>query len=99
MDRRVVGNSFLPHAYILTERGVPEPIFVVAVLGANRLLRIDLDLQSHRATFVRQVLSSIPSKLNLMGEISAFGKVTGFWINYAENRAVPFCCYLVKSRS
>jgi hypothetical protein len=36
-------ENFRPHAIILTERKVPSPIFVVAMIGVEKLLRIDLD--------------------------------------------------------
>ena len=36
--------AFRPHAIILTERTVPQPFFVAAFIGIERLLRIDFDL-------------------------------------------------------
>ena len=36
-------ENFRPHAIILTERTVPSPIFVAAMIGVEKLLRIDLD--------------------------------------------------------
>ena len=39
-------ENFCPHAIILTERTVPSPIFVAAMIGVEKLLRIDLDLSS-----------------------------------------------------
>src|SRR3984893_9075380 len=36
-------ENFCPHAIILTERSVPSPIFVAAMIGVEKLLRIDLD--------------------------------------------------------
>jgi hypothetical protein len=35
--------AFKPHAVILTERSVPQPIFVAAVIGVDRLLREPLN--------------------------------------------------------
>jgi hypothetical protein len=37
-------ENFRPHAVILTERTVPSPIFVAAIIGVENLLRIDLTL-------------------------------------------------------
>jgi hypothetical protein len=34
-------ENFRPHAIILTERTVPSPIFVAAIIGVEKLLRID----------------------------------------------------------
>lgn len=36
--------GFRPHAIILTERTVPQPIFVAAIIGVERLLRMDFSL-------------------------------------------------------
>jgi hypothetical protein len=36
-------TSFKPHAIILTERQRPEPIFVAALIGVERLLRVDFN--------------------------------------------------------
>jgi hypothetical protein len=36
-------ENFCPHAIILTQRTVPSPIFVAAIIGVEKLLRIDLD--------------------------------------------------------
>jgi hypothetical protein len=33
-------ENFRPHAIILTERSVPSPIFVAALIGVEKLLRI-----------------------------------------------------------
>jgi hypothetical protein len=49
-------ENFRPHAIILTERTVPSPIFVAAIIGVEKLLRIDLDATRGPVSFVRQVL-------------------------------------------
>jgi hypothetical protein len=36
-------ETFRPNAIILTERTVPSPIFLAAIIGVEKLLRIDLD--------------------------------------------------------
>ena len=41
-------ENFRPHAIILTERTVPSPIFVAAIIGVEKLLRIDLALLKGR---------------------------------------------------
>lgn len=79
--------AFKPHAIILTERAVPSPIFVAAVLGVDRLLRIDFDLSKDPSTFVSQALSGLNQKLQKWGSsIPAFGKPIGFVINYTYDR-------------
>ena len=77
-------ENFCPHAIILTERSVPSPIFVAAIIGVEKLLRIDLDLTQGPVSFVRQVLDRLPEG------VPAFGKPIGFVINYSPDKAVRF---------
>ena len=77
-------ENFCPHAIILTERTVPSPIFVAALIGVEKLLRIDLDATQGPVSFVRQVLNRLPE------EVAAFGKPIGFVINYSPDQAVRF---------
>jgi hypothetical protein len=76
-------ENFRPHAIILTHRTVPSPIFVAAIIGVEKLLRIDLDAQGP-VSFVRQVLDRLPEW------VPAFGKPIGFVINYSSDKAVRF---------
>lgn len=94
--------TFVPHAAILTERTRPEPIFVAAVIGVHRILRIDFDLNADRSTFVHQALVGIRARVRRWNrdsipnmplgnyQLPAFGHVTGFVINYEPERAVRF---------
>jgi transcriptional regulator with XRE-family HTH domain len=77
-------ENFCPHAIILTERTVPSPIFVAAIVGVEKLLRIDLDATQGPVSFVRQALDRLPEG------VSAFGKPIGFVINYSPDQAVRF---------
>jgi hypothetical protein len=77
-------ENFCPHAIILTERTVPSPIFVAAIIGVEKLLRIDLDATQGPVSFVRQVLNRLPE------EVAAFGKPIGFVINYSPDHAIRF---------
>ena len=77
-------ENFCPHAIILTERTVPSPIFVAAIIGVEKLLRIDLDPTQGPVSFVRQVLDRLPEG------VPAFGKPIGFVINYSPDQAVRF---------
>lgn len=77
-------ENFRPHAIILMESTVPSPIFVAAIIGVEKLLRIDLDATQGSVSFVRQVLNRLPE------EVPAFGKPIGFVINYSPDQAVRF---------
>jgi hypothetical protein len=77
-------ENFRPHAIILTEHTVPSPIFVAAIIGVEKLLRIDLDATEGPVSFVRQVLDRLPER------VPAFGNPIGFVINYSPDKAVRF---------
>jgi hypothetical protein len=77
-------ENFPSHAIILTERTVPSPIFVAAMIGVEKLLRIDLDLAQGPVSYVKQVLYRLPEG------VPAFGKTAGFVINYSPDQAVRF---------
>jgi hypothetical protein len=77
-------ENFCPHAIILTERTVPSPIFMAAMIGVEKLLRIDLDLSQGPVSFVRHVLDRLPD------QVPTFGKPIGFVINHSPDRAVRF---------
>jgi hypothetical protein len=77
-------ENFRPHAIILTERTVPSPILVAAMIGVEKLLRIDLDASQGPVSFVRQMLDHLPER------VPAFGNTIGFVINYSPDQAVRF---------
>jgi hypothetical protein len=85
-------KSFVPHAIILTERKTPQPIFVAAFIGVNRLIRVDFDLPANPTTFVQQALRGLREKLAgwKVGEIPTFGKPVGVIVNYSPDHAVEF---------
>jgi hypothetical protein len=51
-------DNFQPHAIILTERTRPAPIFVAAIIGVERLLRVDFDLDGEREGYVKKSLEA-----------------------------------------
>jgi hypothetical protein len=77
-------ENFCPHAIILTERTVPSPIFVAAMIGVEKLLRIEIDATQGPVSFVRQMLDRLPER------VPAFGRTVGFVINYSPDQAVRF---------
>ncbi len=85
-------SSFRPHAIILTERRVQEPIFVAAMIGVDRLLRVDFDLNQSSITFVSQALKGVRYKLSAWNGVAlpAFGRPIGIVVNYSPERAVKF---------
>lgn len=77
-------RTFRPHAIILTERSLPAQIFVVALLGAERLLRIDVDLSAPRDTWLPQAVAAMPER------VPGFTKPVGIVMNYSPDEAVQY---------
>jgi hypothetical protein len=90
--------AFKPHAIILTEKGVPQPIFVAAIIGARRLLRVDFDLALGPGSYANQALAGVQGKLaefrsesgKIPETLPAFGRPVGVIVNYTPDRAVRF---------
>lgn len=94
--------AFKPHAIILTEKRVPQPIFLAVLIGVDTLVRVDFDLAADRMSFVNHALDGICAKLTRWNPtfdrlkavgsypMPAFGRPTGFVINYATDRGVRF---------
>ena len=95
--------AFRPHAIILTEKQRPEQIFVAAIIGVERLLRVDLDPTKGDAAYIDQALKGIRQKLarwNSKVDVSTvglgdlplptFGRPVGLIVNYTPDRAVRF---------
>src|SRR6478609_5546569 len=55
--------SFKPHAIILTDRQIPQPIFVAAIIGASELLRIDFAPCATADTYVNLAIEGIRARL------------------------------------
>ena len=84
-------ENFQAHAIILTERTRPAPVFVAAIIGAERLLRVNFDLDGERESYVKKSLEGFERRLaKWNGTIPAFGRPTGLIVNYAPNFAVRF---------
>ena len=90
-DERAWRDSFRPHAIIRTERVIPQPLFVAAVIGVDRLLRLDLDLALGPATYVTQAMDGLKQRLaRWKGMIPAFGRPVGLILNYSPDNAIKF---------
>ena len=76
--------GFRPHAIIVTERSIPSPIFVAALIGVEKIFRIDFDTSLPEETYVHQALAQLPE------QTIGFGRPIGVTINYAPDRAVRY---------
>ncbi len=95
--------AFRPHAIILTEKQRPEQIFIAAIIGVERLLRVNLDPTEGEVTYIDQALKGIRQKLarwNSKVDVSSvglgdlplpcFGRPVGVIVNYTPDRALRF---------
>ena len=77
-------TDFRPHAIIITERTLPSQVWVAAVLGVEKILRLDFDLSQAPSTYLRQALEKMPSIT------PAFGRPIGVAINYTPDHAIKY---------
>lgn len=79
--------SFQPNAYLVGTDNRPSSIAIYCLSGgAERWLKIPLDLSQPPITFVRQALSVV----RRTSTVPFFGVATGLIINYTPDRAVRF---------
>lgn len=85
-------ETFQPHAIIICERSIPEPIWLAAVLGVDRILRIDFAEGSAPISYVRQAVAGVEAKLRewKSSVLPAFGRPQAVAINYTSGKAVEF---------
>ena len=76
--------AFKPHAIIVPERSVPSPIFAAALIGVERLLRIDFDHTRDPETYLKQSLNRLPPS------VLTFGRPIGILVNYSPDHAVRY---------
>lgn len=79
--------AFKPCAYLLGTESRPSQITIYGMTGgAERWLKIPLDLSRPAVTFAQQ--ASAVARRTLV--VQFFGKTTGFIVNYSPDRAVRF---------
>ena len=81
---------FVPHAIICTERKIPEPIFVAALVGVAKLKRVDFDASLCTDQIHTLIQAEIARRQARSGTIVSFGKATGYVINWAINQTERF---------
>jgi hypothetical protein len=62
-EERAYRRSFVPHLIIVPKRDRPSPLVVVALIGAEKILRRDFDLTRGPDTFVDQALAIVPTRV------------------------------------
>jgi hypothetical protein len=83
--------AFRPHAMIIGERTRPSPIFIVAIMGTNRILRVDFDTTGDSESYVGMALAGIQQRLvEFKGMLPAFGRAVGFIVNYTPDFAIRY---------
>ena len=84
---------FVPHAIICTEREIPEPIFVAALVGVAKLKRVDFDATLSSDDIHTLIQAEIARRQATSGTIVSFGKATGYVINWSVDHAERFDLY------
>lgn len=79
-----MASDFRARAIITTDRDVPSPIWLAAIVGVEKMLRLELDTSSPEAIYARQARAKLPR------HAMPFGRVVGFLVNYSPVRAVRF---------
>jgi hypothetical protein len=85
--------AFRPHAIILTERTVPQPLFVAAIIGVERLLCLNFNFALPPISYASQALAGIRRRLSEFRSqtgLPAFGWPIGAIVNYTPDRAIRF---------
>src|SRR5262249_23242728 len=90
--------AFKSHAIILTERIVPQPIYVVSIVGVERVLRIDFNIASPPVSYAAQALAGIRRRLSefriesgsIPDALPAIGRPIGVIVNYTPDNAIRF---------
>jgi hypothetical protein len=83
--------SFRPHAILLTERTVPSPMFVAAVISVERILRVNFHANAKPISFVKLALDGVKQKTAKWGNaLPGFGRPIGIVVNYAPDNSVRF---------
>jgi hypothetical protein len=90
--------AFKPHAIILTERIVPQPIYVASIVGVERLLRMDFNIALPPVSYAAQALAGIRRRLSefriesgsIPDALPAFGRPIGVIVNYTPDNAIRF---------
>ena len=99
-DERAWRDGFRPHAIIVTERVIPQPLFVAAVIGVERLLRLDLDHALDPVTYVTQALDALEQRLvRWKGVLPAFGRPVGLVVNFTPDSALGLTLTERRSKS
>jgi len=84
-------RSFVPHGLFDTERTIPSPIFIAALIGPEKLKRFDFPAGANPLTYRSLMKRQLDRRLSENeGRMPAFGRITGFVVNYAFDRAVRF---------
>jgi hypothetical protein len=90
-------SAFRPHCVIIAERIIPHPIFVAALIGLERILRLDFNSRSTHDTYVQQSIDGIRKRLLEFNSTSiapkflpGFGKPIGFFVNYTPDCAIRY---------
>ena len=87
-------SDFSPHLWLKVERDVPSQIFIVALVGVPKLLKVELP---HLVTIDR-IRQGIRNHHALLGEdekgsykvLPCFGRVLGYYYHYKKGKCQEY---------
>jgi len=81
-ERTLVRQRFTPHLWVIPERKIPSPIFVVAVFGEERFRRVNLPdgILTLSENLQEKIISQAASFhfASSSGQAGPFGKILGY---------------------
>jgi hypothetical protein len=92
-DAQEWANDFEEHGIIETELNRPSPIVAAALFRFERLKFVKLDTSRFARSYVQQVLTEIPNRIDASGKIPSFGAPTGTVINMGPEMAIRYDLY------
>jgi len=84
--------AFKPHLRVIPERTIPQPIFVAAMTGVDRWLRVPLP--AHIMTLAEEIRMKMVSTIApahfkaANGRAGPFGKICGYLFRYEFEKAI-----------
>lgn len=92
--RPAADTTFRPYLRVLTERSIPQPIFVVAWTGVDHWLRVEVPTEvlikspSQKSREIGCIIRAHYAERQ--GSAVPFGKIIGYLFNTLPDRAIRF---------
>lgn len=89
-----MNSSFSPHLWLKVERDIPSQIFIVALVGVPKLLKVELP----RLVSVDHIPKIIRNHYDLLREnekgsfkvVTCFGRVLGYYYHHERGKCLEY---------